>query len=265
VVQARGRGPVRPVRVRHGQGRLGLLDAPAGQVRLTCCTPEGQELPDGARTRLGEAAGTGLPLLLLLGEVLWVLEVPPQVAALIATLRPHADTLPAEPARELLARLLGTAQQLPLHLGAEVAGEPVPADGTVRLRLTRQPGEGLLVEPLVRPLPELGSQPAGEGPRELYALRDGVPIHARRSLEDERQRSRELLQALGLTTSGDATSQILLTLDAALDLLARLAARPPDDPPVAWGAARPRPATCGCGSATARAGSSSAESWSWTA
>jgi len=238
VVQARGRGPVRPVTVRHGQVRLGLLDAPAGQVRLTCCTPEGQELPDGARTRLGEAAGTGLPLLLLLGEVLWVLEVPPQVAALIATLRPHADTLPAEPARELLARLLGTAQQLPLHLGAEVAGEPVPADGTVRLRLTRQPGAGLLVEPLVRPLPELGSQPAGEGPRELYALRDGVPIHAQRSLEDERQRSRELLQALGLTASGDATGQILLTLDTALDLLARLADRPPDDPPVEWGDAR---------------------------
>ncbi len=139
-------------------------------------------------------------------------------------------------ARALIERLPTMGDVLPMALAPELRGVEVVADPRPHVGLGLVGDGQLLVRAWVHPLPEGGVRTPGRGAREVYAVRDGEPVHAVRDLDEERRR----LLALALP-EGTSSQEGALVSDVAeaLMLTERLEAAQ-DEAVVTWGERRLR-------------------------
>ncbi len=129
--------------------------------------------------------GAGELMLSREGDTLTLLEVSLAARTLIRELSERGDTLPPDATDALLRRLPGLARVLPCELDPDLRGEGVSPDLRPVVFLEIEPGDALLLEVRLRPLPDGPSFPPGEGPVEVYANRAEGRVHARRDRAHE--------------------------------------------------------------------------------
>ena len=143
------------------------------------------------------------------------------LVALVAGTRP---VFPPETRAELTEKLPGLEMMLPVDLPAELAGEEVPADTRLRLRLAPDASSGLVASLRVRPLDGGPLLAPGDPPERVSDMAQGRRVCVRRRLADEHARAREVAAGLGI--AGQPAIQPwtwrVESDDDALDLIASL-------------------------------------------
>jgi superfamily II DNA or RNA helicase len=149
----------------------------------------------------------------------------PDTALLAERLARRSTELAPEAADALQRRLPSLARLTPLRVDETLCGDAVDTRLLLIVRLTLGADRGVRVEIVAEPLPELPALPPGTGPGQLFAFRDGEPIHCVRDLPGELALAHQLSQSLGLHEEelGMAPCTWRIdSLDEALDLVARL-------------------------------------------
>lgn len=146
------------------------------------------------------------------------------VAALVANLRQGPLKLPAELAPRVVQRLWEVAGEINLDLPEAYQPADVPADDRLRVSIVHE-HESWVARLIVRPLDGGPEFPPGEGPARVNATLDGAWRTTVRRLADERQRARELVEALSLELAPPSWAEVL-PIDALLSLATRLQTRP---------------------------------------
>ncbi len=225
--------PDRPVLV--GRAPVGLVAEPrGGAVRVTAGL-DGSAFSGPFLDRLRRSRAEDV-LFLWDGRRLTLLDVKPELRAMLAVLKREGDVFPVEARQPLLASLARWAAHVPVAMPRSVLGEATPPLFLPLLRLEAQPGGAVIVELRVRPLADSASFVPGQGPRDVHVRRGEQAFHAVRDLRCEELHAEALLDELPL---GDAErSEAPYTFrfpDAhgALDLLAACAARP-EPPELEW-------------------------------
>ncbi|AGC45226.1 SNF2/helicase domain-containing protein [Myxococcus stipitatus DSM 14675] len=116
---------------------------------------------------------------------LTVLDVGPEVRALVTVLQRHGNVFPPESHEVLLEKLSKLAVRMPVALPRGVMGERVPSLQLPVLRFELEPGGAVRVELRMRALPDSISFVPGEGPRDVYVRRNLEPVHTVRDFMKE--------------------------------------------------------------------------------
>lgn len=131
---------------------------------------------------------------------------------------------PPEAREELMARLPAFEAALPVDLPPDLAGEEVPSDARMRLRLTPESPSGLLVSIRCRPLVGGPLVAPGAPPERLSGVSEGKRVCVRRRLDDEEECARGIAAGLGLCERPMVApwTYRIESDDDALDLIAAL-------------------------------------------
>ncbi|AUX23255.1 helicase SNF2 [Sorangium cellulosum] len=167
---------------------------------------------------------------------LTLLDVKPELRALLGVLQREGHVFPPESRGALLGALARWAQRLPVAMPRSVMGESVPAALAPVLRLTPQPAGAVEVELRVRPLPESPALVPGEGARDVLARRGERALHAVRDLDREADAFRALAAELPLAGAEALPQRFqfrFASAEGALDLVAACARRAPP-PELEW-------------------------------
>ncbi|NTX63934.1 DEAD/DEAH box helicase [Myxococcus sp. CA051A] len=116
---------------------------------------------------------------------LTLLDVGPEVRALVTVLQRHGNVFPPESHGVLLEKLAKLAVRLPVALPRGVMGERVPVLQLPVLRLEIEPGGAVRADLRVRALPDSASFIPGEGPRDVYVRRGNDAVHTVRDFVKE--------------------------------------------------------------------------------
>ncbi|MFN7147043.1 MAG: DEAD/DEAH box helicase, partial [Myxococcota bacterium] len=157
-----------------------------------------------------------------------LLDVKPELRAMLAVLKREGDLFPPESRQSLLTALSRWATHLPVALPRSVLGEATPALALPLLRLEARPDGAVTVEVRVRPLPDSPSFFPGEGPRDVHVRRGEQALHAVRDLRREESEADALIADLPFEAAEREDRPYVFRFpDAhgALDLLAACAAR----------------------------------------
>ncbi len=146
------------------------------------------------------------------------------VQQLVVILVAGQTTFPTEARAELVARLPGLEAALPVDLPAELAGEEVPADSRLRVRLAPVASSGLVASLRLRPLAGGPLVAPGEPPERVSDITEGKRVCVKRRLADEAERAKGVAAALGLLARPVVApmSWVIESDDDALDLVASL-------------------------------------------
>ncbi len=153
---------------------------------------------------------------------------------LLSILAREDVSFPEEARAELIDRLPAIEALLPVDLPAELAGEEVPADTTLRLRLAPEAPSGLVATLRVRPLAGGPIVAPGSPPERLSGAAGEKRVCVRRDLLDEIARAKGVAQAIGLPPESEPWTWRIPSDDEALDLVARLSDAPPPGVVVEW-------------------------------
>ncbi len=161
----------------------------------------------------------------------------PDAEALAERLMRRSIDLAPEAADELQRRLPSLARLTPLRVDDTLRGDAVATHLVLIVRLTLGADRGVRVEIVAQPLPELPALPPGTGPSQLFAFREGEPIHCVRDLPRELTAAHRLSESLGLTEEELGMAPCTWRIDSlnnALDLVGRLQLLATDGVRVEW-------------------------------
>ncbi|MEK7865465.1 MAG: SNF2-related protein, partial [Planctomycetota bacterium] len=146
------------------------------------------------------------------------------VQQIVVILVAGRSVFPPEARAEIVARLPGLEAALPVDLPAELAGEEVPGDTRILVRLAPVASSGLVASIRLRPLAGGPLVAPGEPPERVSDITGGKRVCVKRRLADEAERAKGLGEALGLTARPTVApmSWVLESDDDALDLVASL-------------------------------------------
>ncbi len=191
------RDPSLPVKIERGP--IGVAaDERGGVVRLAAAL-EGAALPPGLLERVKRSKPDELVHLWDEGaRVLTLLEIRPEVRALLEVLGRDNSTFPPEAHGALLQSLGKLAQHVPVAMPRSVMGDSVPAELTPVLRLEPRRSGAVELEVRIRPLAEAAALGPGRGSRDVHVRRGDKPFHTVRDLEAELELAHQLVAALPL-------------------------------------------------------------------
>ncbi|MBI5497358.1 MAG: DEAD/DEAH box helicase [Deltaproteobacteria bacterium] len=230
-----------PVELRHGRLTLVATECGDGAIRLSLAL-DGQPL-DAARLGLDERTADS-------GEVFAVVEpaekrirmvrIAPDAQQMLRVLARHETEFPVDAHAELLAFASLVEDRLPIELPPGLTGDQVPADTTVVARLEALEGGVLSLSFLVRPLADGRVFRPGEGAPVVYGTQGDRRVHARRDLDGEAHRVREVAASLPLPPESEDPRFVhtLAAGEEALDLVSALQDRAGADLAVEWSQAR---------------------------
>ncbi len=164
-----------------------------------------------------------------------------EALALLSVLAERKLSFPEEARAELIERLPAIEAILPVDLPAELAGDEVPCDPTIRLRLAPEAPSGLTATMRVRPLAGGAIVAPGSPPERISDQQAGPAsvagakrVYVRRNLADEVARARAAAEAIGLPAETEPWTWRFASDDDALDFVARLQEAPPQGVAVEW-------------------------------
>ena len=191
-------GGERPLRVRHQELELGVRRLEGGGVELDVRVG-GRPLEPEERRRIAADSTIGAPWLLLDQEssTATLVTSTPRQRAMVGALERLGGRLDADAVATVVGAVPTLQSDIQVSLDRELAGEEVPPDPRLVVRLELVP-DGLLVGLWARPLPDAGVLVPGRGAEAVYGARDGARVHARRDHRAERRAVAELVDELGL-------------------------------------------------------------------
>ncbi|MEZ4268513.1 MAG: DEAD/DEAH box helicase [Myxococcota bacterium] len=233
-------GKTKPVAVAVHRGDLTLVvdRTETGGVRLGF-EAGGIQLDPAALHHAMKRASWADRVVLLEAErnLVVVARCAPDTEVLAERLTRRAIELAPEAADELQRRLPSLARLTPLRVDDTLRGDAVDTHLMLIVRLTLGADRGVRVEIVAQPLPELPALPPGTGPGQLFAFREGEPIHCVRDLPGELIAAHRLSESLGLTEEELGMAPCtwrIESLNDALDLVGRLQDLPADSVRVEW-------------------------------
>ena len=189
--------PDLPVRIERA--KVGLVAESRGAAVVVTAGVEGATLPGDLLERVRRAPPNEVVYLWDEGpRRLTLLDVAPDVRALLAVLQRHGNSFPPESHGALIEKLSMLAQRLPVAMPRSVMGEATAPDYRQVVRLEAQPGGTVRLELRTRPLPESAALVPGEGARDVHVRRGEKPVHAVRDLVREVSAAEALRSALPL-------------------------------------------------------------------
>jgi superfamily II DNA or RNA helicase len=108
----------------------------------------------------------------------------------------RSGTFPLDQLGPLLARVAALQQHVTTELDPALIGDRLEGDARPVLRVAFD--RGLVVEARCQPLPDAPSEPPGQGPTQLFVVRDGKAGRFERHLDDEVAAVERVAAALGL-------------------------------------------------------------------
>ena len=221
--------------VRVERAPVGLVaEARGASVRVTAGV-DGAPLPPDLLDRVRRSRPEDV-LFLWDGRRVTLLDVKPELRAVLAVLKKEGDLFPPESRPALLAALTRWAAHLPVAMPRSVLGESVAAQLLLVLRLEAVAGGAVVAELRVRPLPDTASCAPGQGPRDVHVRRGDTAVHAVRDLRAEEAAADALLVAVPLEDAEPTELPFTFrfpTAHGALALLAACAALP-SPPALEW-------------------------------
>ena len=215
--------PDQPVRVERA--KVGLVAEDRGGVVLVTAGLDGSSLPAEALERLRRAGPDDA--LFEWDEAsrrLTVLDVSPQLRALLVVLAKQGNTFPPESRAALIEQLSKLSTRVPIALPRSVMGEAVAPLETMVLRLEARPGGAVRLELRVRPLHDSPTFVPGEGVRDVHVRRGEKAFHAVRDFARERSAADALQALLPLEAADADEARFSFLFSSAQDGLALLAA-----------------------------------------
>ncbi len=178
------RAPESAVQIERAQVGI-VAEERLGTVRLSAGI-EGAAFPPFLLERVRKAMPDELLYLWDEGpRRLTLLEVKPEVRAMLNVLRRENTAFPPEAHGALLQTLSKWAQQVPVAMPRSVMGESVASQLLPVLRLEVRPNGDVEVEFRMKALPDAPSLRPGAGPRDVHLRRGEKAVHAVRELRHE--------------------------------------------------------------------------------
>ncbi|MCP3100436.1 DEAD/DEAH box helicase [Myxococcus sp. K15C18031901] len=226
------------LRVHVERARVGIVAVERGGAVVVSAGVDGATLPPSMLERVRKAKPEEAHFLWDEGaRQLTVLDVGPEVRALVAVLQRHGNTFPPESHGALLEKLSKLAHRLPVAMPRGIMGEQVPAQQLPVLRIEIEPGGAVRVDVRVRALPDSEAFIPGEGARDVYVRRGTDAAHAVRDFVREQAVTQALLEHLPLETAepleNRPLSYVFRGVQGALALLAACRVLEPR-PEVEW-------------------------------
>ncbi|NBD13710.1 DEAD/DEAH box helicase [Corallococcus silvisoli] len=209
-----------PARVRESP--LGFALEPDGQALRLRPAVDGRPVAAEDLTPPPAGPRASQPWLLVEPGVpsVTLVSVPPDAVSLLKSLKLHGTYVAASQRDALLGHLSALEAAFPVALPPALEARPVEAWPGLLVRLREVGDASLEGSLLVRPLPEAGPQPVGEGAPVVRGLRGRERVMVRRDLDAERARADALLERLSLPPGAYRFTRD--TAEAALPLLEAL-------------------------------------------
>ncbi|MDP2309217.1 MAG: SNF2-related protein [Pseudomonadota bacterium] len=221
--------PERAVRIERTPVGL-VAEARNKSVRVSAGV-DGTALPPALLDRVRRSRPEDV-LFLWDGRRITLLDVKPELRAMLDVLRKEGDLFPPESQGALLTALAKWAHVVPVVMPRSIRGESTPALFSPVLRLEAQPNGAVHVELRVRPLSDSPSFPPGQGTRDVHVRRGEQTLHAVRDLRAEEAAAKALCGELPFEEADPTDDRFCFrypSAHGALDLLAACAGR--DMPP----------------------------------
>jgi superfamily II DNA or RNA helicase len=188
-------GTQRPVRLERTA--LGVVAEERGGTVQLAPGLEGAALPKSLAQRVRRAKSDEVLFLWDEGPCrLTLLDVKPELRALLEVLAREGDAFPPESHPALLASLAKWAQRVPVAMPRSVLGESAPAELVPVLRIEASESGAVRVEVRLRPLPGAAAVIPGVGARDVHVRQGERALHAVRALAHEVPVAQRLAQAL---------------------------------------------------------------------
>jgi superfamily II DNA or RNA helicase len=224
----------REARVLIERAKVGLVAEDRGGVVIVTAGVDGAALPAAMAERARKARPDDALCHWERGaRRLTVLDVAPDVRALLGALHKHGNAFPPESLGPLIEKLSTLSARVPVALPRSVMGEAVAPLDLAVVRLEAEPGGEVRLELRTRPLEDSPTFAPGEGPRDVHVRRGTSAVHAVRDRPRERARAEALAAQLPLADATPLGMPFGYQLPSAEAGLAVLAACATIDPPPA--------------------------------
>lgn len=224
------RADVPDVGVRVERAPVGLVaEDRNGVVRLTAGI-DGTALPAPTLDRVRRSGAEDV-IFLWDGGRLTLLDIKPELRALVGVLHREGNLFPPEGRVALLESLAKWAQHMPVAMPRSVMGESVLPAAIPVVRMEAQSTGAVQVELRVRALPDSPAFVPGVGPRDVHVRRGDKAVHAVRNLREEVDRANALVAVLPLLRAEALDAPFQYSFDDAHGALELLEACAHCDPP----------------------------------